>query len=203
MDLVTKLNAIVAPVLDGMGYELVRVQIMGDRRVVLQIMADRADGKGMTVEDCARISRQVSAVLDVEDPISDAYTLEVSSPGIDRPLTRLKDFVQWAGFDGKVELREALEGRKRFSGKLLGLDEAGAAVMIEVEGETHALPFELIAKAKLILTDALINAVTLAQEGEEASGDDDAEDDLADDEPADDEPSDDDTDTEENVGPVH
>lgn len=167
MDLVNKIVALLGPVLESMGYELVRVQIMGDRRVVLQIMADRADGKGMTVEDCARISRRVSAVMDVEDPITDAYTLEVSSPGIDRPLTRRKDFAQWVGFDAKIELREMLEGRKRFSGVLRAFDEATGDVTIEVEGESYVLPFTLIAKAKLTLTDALIKAVTVAEDDAE------------------------------------
>jgi len=162
MDLVTNISALIGPVLDSMGYELVRVQTLGDRRMVLQIMADRADGNGMTVEDCARISRQVSAVMDVEDPISDPYTLEVSSPGIDRPLTRRKDFARWIGFDAKIELREMQDGRKRYSGVLRSFDDTTGVVGIEVDGETHAVPFGLIAKAKLTLTDALIKAVSVA-----------------------------------------
>jgi len=166
MDLVVKLSTLITPVLDGLGYELVRVQVQGDRRRVVQIMADRADGKGMTVEDCARISRQVSAVMDVDDPISDPYTLEVSSPGIDRPLTRRKDFITWAGHEIKLEAREIIANRKRFTGLLLGLDETETAVLLKVEGETVEIPWGLIAKAKLVLTDALIKAVTVVQDND-------------------------------------
>ena len=106
-----RLAGIVAPVVEGMGFELVRLRLMGGRRALLQIMAERPDG-GIEVDDCARISRAVSAVLDVEDPISGEYVLEVSSPGIDRPLTRLKDFETWAGYEAKLETDEPIDGRR-------------------------------------------------------------------------------------------
>lgn len=170
MDLMERLSAIIDPTLEGMGYELVRVQLQGSRRQTLQIMADRADGQNMTVDDCADISRALSAVLDVEDPIPGAYTLEVSSPGIDRPLTRRKDFEVWAGFDAKVEAKGLVEGRKRFIGVLLGLE--GDDVLLRCEGEELRIPFDMIGKAKLVLTEALIDAVTqAANDDQPADGD--------------------------------
>ena len=163
MDLQNRLEALIAPSLDAMGYELVRVQLQGKQRLTLQIMADRKDGVMMAVEDCADISRSLSALLDVEDPISGAYSLEVSSPGIDRPLTRAKDFEQWAGFEAKLESSAPIEGRKRFKGKLLGLDEAGNVRLVIEAGEV-AIPFADVRGAKLVLTDELIAATTKAQE---------------------------------------
>ncbi|BAE52878.1 ribosome maturation factor RimP [Paramagnetospirillum magneticum] len=165
MDLQSRLEALIAPSLDAMGYELVRVQLQGKQRLTLQIMADRKDGVMMAVDDCADISRSVSALLDVEDPISAAYTLEVSSPGIDRPLTRAKDFVAWAGFEAKMESCQPIDGRKRFRGKLLGLDEAGVNVrlVIEAAGEI-AIPLADVRGAKLVLTDELIAATLKDQE---------------------------------------
>jgi len=139
-----------------MGYEIVRVHLSGGQRPVLQVMAERADGAPMTVDDCADISRTVSALLDVEDPIQGAYSLEVSSPGIDRPLTRLKDFERYAGFEARVETRGPIDGRRRFRGVLKGV--AGETVRLEVEGGLAELPFDGILRAKLVLTDALIAA---------------------------------------------
>lgn len=151
-----RIEAIVAPTIEAMGYEVVRVMLTGGRRPTLQIMAERADGSGMGVDDCAEISRTVSAVLDVEDPISGAYSLEVSSPGIDRPLTRPKDYDRFAGHEAKFETHEPVDGRKRFKGVLKGV--RNDAVEIESEGEIVVLPLASIAKAKLVLTDALIAA---------------------------------------------
>src|SRR4028119_1392064 len=125
-----RLAQIVEPVAGDLGLELVRLRLMGGQHPTLQIMAQRADGS-MEVDDCARLSTAVSAVLDVEDPITDAYTLEVSSPGIDRPLTRLKDFETWAGFEAKIETSEAIDGRKRFKGRLQGTE--GDEVLLEIE----------------------------------------------------------------------
>lgn len=170
MDLMERLDTMIAPTLEGMGYELVRVQLQGSRRQTLQVMADRIDGRNMTVDDCADISRALSAVLDVEDPIPGAYTLEVSSPGIDRPLTRRKDFETWAGFEAKVEAKGLVEGRKRFNGVLLGLD--GDDVILRCEGDDMRIPFEAIGKAKLVLTDALIDAVTEAANDDQVAGND-------------------------------
>lgn len=154
-----RLENLVTPTLDQMGYELVRIQMQGSARPTLQIMADRKDGLGMTVEDCAQISRAVSAVLDVEDPIGGAYVLEVSSPGIDRPLTRAKDFVAWAGFEAKLETDLPVDGQKRFKGKVLGLDDTGRVGISTEKGESW-IPMPQVKSAKLILTDALIAAVT-------------------------------------------
>jgi len=145
-----------------MGYEVVRVQISGGQRSILQIMAERADGAPMTVEDCADISRSVSALLDVEDPIREAYTLEVSSPGIDRPLTRLKDFERFAGFEARLESRMAIDGRKRFKGMLKGVEDG--LVCVDTEQGPARLEFDNILRAKLVLTDELIRA-SQEQEG--------------------------------------
>ena len=117
-----RIVAIVEPSLEAMGYELVRVMLSSGDRLVLQVMIDRADGEIVTIDDCTETSRAISALLDVEDPISDAYELEVSSPGIDRPLTRPKDFERFAGFQARVEVKAAVDGRKRFRGRLLGVD---------------------------------------------------------------------------------
>lgn len=152
-------DMIVEP-LEAQGYELVRVQVMGTETPTVQIMADRADGTALTLDDCESISRLLSAVLDVEDPIETAWTLEVSSAGIDRPLTRTKDFNHYAGFDAKIEL--AFPGpanRKRFTGKLVGADADIVRLKLE-NGETVELTRTDIKKAKLILTDALIAFTT-------------------------------------------
>ena len=146
--------------LEAQGYELVRVQVMGTEAPTVQIMADRADGAAFTLDDCTTVSHLLSAVLDVEDPISSAWTLEVSSAGIDRPLTRTKDFINYAGFEAKIELNfPGPNGRKRFTGVLVGADADAAQLKIET-GEVLALPRSAIKKAKLILTDALIAHTT-------------------------------------------
>jgi len=152
-----RLAAIVGPVIEGLGFELVRIRLMGGKTRILQIMADRPEG-GIEVDDCAAISTAVSAVLDVEDPIEDNYTLEVSSPGIDRPLTRLKDFDMWVDYEARIETTELIDGRRRFKGILQGTE--GDEVLIEIEegGETVTigLKFDWLSDAKLILTDDLI-----------------------------------------------
>lgn len=167
MDLQQRLEAIVAPSLAAMGYELVRVLFQGKTRPTLQVMAERTDGRPMTVDDCADISRTLSAVLDVEDPIQGGYVLEVSSPGIDRPLTRAKDFVAWAGFEAKLESLVAVDGRRRFRGRLAGLDETGTLVRIHTETGEALVPLAGLKTAKLVLTDELIDAVTQGQDGQE------------------------------------
>lgn len=152
-----RLADIVAPVVEGMGYELVRIRLMGGKTKTLQIMAERPDG-GIEVDDCAEISTAVSATLDVEDPLEDNYTLEVSSPGIDRPLTRLKDFETWDGYEAKLETTEMIEGRRRFKGILRGIE--GDEVLIEIEDQgkpvTIGLEFDWLSDAKLVLTEDLI-----------------------------------------------
>lgn len=148
------LEPIIAPAVEAAGYRLVRLRLMGGKRKTLQVMAERADGQ-MDVEDCARLSRTLSNVLEREDHIEGEYVLEVSSPGIDRPLTRLMDFARWAGHEARLELNAPDSGgRKRFTGLLLGLD--GSDVTIEVEGQRLSFPLAGIAEAKLVLTDKLI-----------------------------------------------
>ena len=153
-----RIESIIGPSIEAMGYALVRVMITGGRRPTLQIMAERADGSGMNVDDCAEISRSISAILDVEDPITGEYTLEVSSPGIDRPLTRLDDFRRFAGFEARIDMAELIEGRKRFGGRLIGVDDAYRVLLETAPGVREALPFEGIARAKLVLTDELVAA---------------------------------------------
>jgi len=158
-----KIAELVAPRLEDQNYELVRVQVMGKETPTVQIMADRADGAALTLDDCTAISHLLSAVLDVEDPISSAWTLEVSSAGIDRPLTRTKDFTRHAGFEAKVELNFPGPGnRKRFSGTIIDATAEEARLKIET-GEVVALRRADIKKAKLILTDALIAFSTKQQ----------------------------------------
>jgi ribosome maturation factor RimP len=152
-----RVEALLQPVLEAMGFDLVRVMVQGTVRTTLQVMAERRDGGAMTVDDCAEISRAVSALLDVEDPLPGSYTLEVSSPGIDRPLVRCRDFERFTGFEAKIETARPISGRKRFRGKLLGTTKAGVRIALG-EGETE-LPFGEIHRAKLVLSDELIAAM--------------------------------------------
>jgi len=154
-DATGRIAPIVAPTLEAMGFELVRVRLGSGKMPVLQIMAERPDGS-MSVDDCAEVSRAVSALLDVEDPIQAAYRLEISSPGIDRPLTRPKDFERWAGFEAKLETHMPVQGRKRFRGRLGGIRNGIVSLAAEEGG--MELPFEDIAEARLVLTDDLIAA---------------------------------------------
>ena len=148
-----RLAEIITPVIEDMGYELVRVRLMSVKTSTLQIMAGKPDG-GIEVDDCALISTAVGAVLDVEDPIIDEYALEVSSPGIDRPLTRLKDFANFEGYEAKIETDDLIDGRRRFKGPLAGVE--GNEVLINIEEGTVGLQFEWLSDAKLVLTDELI-----------------------------------------------
>ena len=152
-----RIAEIVTPTLAHLGYELVRVQVSGKDRPTVQIMADRADETPFTVEDCEAISHAVGAVLDVEDPIRGEWNLEVSSPGIDRPLTRAKDWNRFAGHVATLELNVPLEGRKRFKGVALGADAETARLRLE-DGTEAVFPRGNIRKAKLVLTDQLIAA---------------------------------------------
>ncbi|HWB47202.1 MAG TPA: ribosome maturation factor RimP [Hyphomicrobiaceae bacterium] len=150
--------ALVEPMLEQLGFRLVRVAISGRDGTTVQIMAERPDGS-ISVEDCAEISRNLSPLMDAHDPISGQYTLEVSSPGIDRPLTRPSDFVTWAGHTAKIELKEAVSGRKRFRGVLDGLENGEVRLETDLgEGgvQTIGLPLGLISEARLVLTDELI-----------------------------------------------
>ena len=167
------------PVAESVGYEIVRLRLMGgaeQRR--LQIMAERPDGD-MNVEDCARLSRAISEVMDAADPISGEYTLEVSSPGVDRPLTRLKDFDTYAGLEIRIELDRVAEGRKRFKGELAGVEDGQVGLNLEGEDDTTVyFPFEWIVDAKLVLNDELMKrgaqqrAARVGAEGEDANQDD-------------------------------
>lgn len=153
-----RLAEIVGPVIEGMGFELVRIRLMSSTKSkTLQIMAERPTG-GIEVDECAQISTAVSAVLDVEDPIEDEFTLEVSSPGIDRPLTRLKDFETFEGYEARIETDEMFDGRRRFKGELAGVEEDDVLINIIEHGETVTigLKFDWLSDAKLILTDELI-----------------------------------------------
>lgn len=152
-----RLAEIVRPAVEAAGFELVRLRLMSGKTRTLQIMADRADG-GIEIDELGEITTLVSAVLDVEDPVEDAYVLEVSSPGIDRPLTRLKDFDTWADYEARVETTELIDGRRRFKGMLRGVE--GDEILIEIEDQgdpvTIGLKFSWLSDAKLVLTDELI-----------------------------------------------
>jgi ribosome maturation factor RimP len=155
LTLEAKLTAIVAPRLQTMGFELVRVAVLGRERPTVQVMADRMDGSLINVEDCEQISRYLSTVFDVEDPIPGAWNLEVSSAGIDRPLTRAKDWNRFAGHLARVEMTFPVDGRKRFSGIVLGADEKSGKLRLD-DGSEAELPLRDIRRARLVLTDALI-----------------------------------------------
>ena len=164
-DILRRIESIVEPTITGMGFELVRVS-MSRGGAILQIMIEPADGRPMDVEDCATLSRALSAVLDVEDPISSAYTLEVSSPGIDRPLTRPKDYARWAGHLARVELVQPIDGRRRFKGTLVGLEGDTLKLKLE-DGQEANVPLAAVSRAKLEMTDLLIEQHRRAQAGTE------------------------------------
>ncbi|MGJ8603185.1 MAG: ribosome maturation factor RimP [Marivita sp.] len=158
-----RLAEIVTPLLEDMGFELVRIRLMTGKIATLQIMAERPEG-GIEVDECAAISTAVSATLDVEDPILDTYTLEVSSPGIDRPLTRLKDFETFEGYEAKIETSELIDGRKRFKGVLAGIE--GDEVLVNLDEGTVGLKFDWLTDAKLVLTDELIKEMLKARKAQ-------------------------------------
>ena len=154
MSSLNRIEALIGPSLQDMGYDIVRLQLSGAERPQLQIMIDRLDEAPVSVDDCADVSRAVSALLDVEDPITGAYTLEVSSPGIDRPLTRLKDFDRFDGFEAKIELKQAVEGQRRFRGRLDGVE--GDEVRLATDQGILGFALEMIDQAKLVMTDELL-----------------------------------------------
>jgi ribosome maturation factor RimP len=168
--LAERIAKLIAPTIEALGFELVRVQLSGSQRPTLQVMAEPVTGRAMSVDDCADISRAISALLDVEDPITSAYSLEVSSPGIDRPLTKAKDYERFLGHEAKVETNAPVEGRKRFKGAIKSVD--AKAVELTVEGADIRIPFADIHKAKLVLTDALIK---LHQAAEDRAAEDHSE----------------------------
>lgn len=156
MRLVERIEEVITPTIEALGFTVVRVIFSGGDQAKLQVMAENTETGEMIVADCARVSRAISAVLDVEDPIEGNYTLEVSSPGIDRPLVRASDFERFAGFEARIDMRAPVEGSKRFTGRLLGIN--GDTVSIKTEKADIDLAFEDIDKAKLLLTDELIAA---------------------------------------------
>ena len=156
MEQTHRVEELIAPSLEALGFELVRVRFGGSGRPTLQIMIERQDREALTVDDCAAASRAISALLDVEDPIGGAYNLEVSSPGLDRPLTRLGDFERFAGFEAKIEVTVPVDGRKRLRGQVLGVEDGNVRIS-RAEGAA-SVPFDTIKKAKLILTDELISS---------------------------------------------
>ena len=166
---VAGLHRIIEPEVQHLGYELVRVcMIGGTSDPTLQVMAERPDTRQLDLADCERISRRLSDKLDLCDPIDGSYRLEVSSPGIDRPLTRLSDYRDWNGHEARITLDEPIEGdRKQYSGTLEGV-EGNSVKLTDKTGQAHALPFSAIASAKLVLTDKLIQATApLSTEGAE------------------------------------
>ncbi|WP_375201906.1 ribosome maturation factor RimP [Hyphococcus sp.] len=170
-----RLVAIIEPVAEAAGFELVRVKITGGQTKTLQVMAERPD-RTMSAGDCAKLSRALSPVLEEADPIEGAYNLEVSSPGIDRPLVKLKDFDHWQGWPAKLELNRLIEGRKRFKGVVAGVDDGKVAFDIEGEEDTALFPLEWIASAQLVLTEELIKQTMKAdKEARQATGEDEME----------------------------
>jgi ribosome maturation factor RimP len=153
-----KVAALIEPALESMGFRLVQVRLMGGSDAILEIMAERVDGT-MTVEDCEAVSHAVSPLLDVHDPIEGSYRLQISSPGIDRPLVRPADFERWAGYEAKIELKEAVSGRKRFRGPIEGYADGEVRIEVEVPDEGRQIigvPVALVGSAKLVLTDDLV-----------------------------------------------
>lgn len=164
---IAELTRLIEPEVKSLGYDLVRVAFVGGRSdPTLQIMAERADTRQLDLSDCESISRRLSDVLDAVDPIADSYRLEVSSPGIDRPLTRLKDYDDWCGHEARITLAELTNGRKQFSGTIRGTGVDEVVHILGRDGKDYSVPFSSIASAKLLLTDDLINATKpLSTEG--------------------------------------
>lgn len=165
---IAALTRLIEPEAKALGFDLVRVQMIGGTTdPTLQVMAERPDTRQLTIDDCADLSRRISDVLDASDPIEEAYRLEVSSPGIDRPLTRLKDFDDWKGHEARITLIEKIDGRKQFKGELAGMDADQSTVsIVTLDGAQNVIAFDTIAAAKLTLTDKLIAATApLSTEG--------------------------------------
>jgi ribosome maturation factor RimP len=170
--LAADIAALVEPAIAGLGYRLVRVQVSGREGFTVQVMAERPDGS-MSIDDCEALSRQLSPLLDAHDPIAESYRLEVSSPGIDRPLVRPSDFEDWAGHEARIELAEPVEGRKRFRGVLEGFEDGEVRLEVVLDGlpeaearRTVGFPVALLAEARLVLTDDLVReALRRAKKG--------------------------------------
>lgn len=168
------------PVAEALGYDIVRLRLMGGAKTgrTLQVMAERPSDHDMGIDDCAKLSRAISDIVDAADPIAGEYRLEVSSPGVDRPLTRLQDFALWEGYEARLELDRLAEGRKRFRGVLAGVEDGAVGIDLEGEAETAMIPFPWIIDAKLTLSDALLKLgaeqrnARLAAETDAAADDD-------------------------------
>jgi ribosome maturation factor RimP len=167
--LAAEIASLVEPVLTDQGFRLVRVVLSGRNGSTVQIMADRPEAGTITIEECAQISRHLSPVLDVHDPMPGQYTLEVSSPGIDRPLVRPSDFEDWVGHEAKIELKQPISGRRRFRGVLQGLENGEVRIEVDLEElgrQVIGLPLALVGEARLVLTDELIReALRRAKKG--------------------------------------
>ena len=170
-----KLLELLDPVAEAAGYGVVRLRLMGGANRRLQIMAERPDGQ-MEIQDCTILARAISDVLDAADPISGEYTLEVSSPGIDRPLTRLEDFATYEGLEAKIELDRVAEGRRRFRGRLAGIEDKTVLIDLEGEADTASVPFAWITDAKLILNDELMQRGAAEREARLTNSDSEKED---------------------------
>ena len=155
---------IVAPIIEKLGFEIVRIQTIGNKNPTLQIMIERQDRKDLVVDDCAAVSRAISDILDEKDPIDGEYSLEVSSPGLDRPLTKPEHFTRFAGYEAKIETAEEVQGRKRFKGKIIYMGD-DRVIHFDMDGESYAIPYDAVRKANLNLSDELL------AEGEQAHSD--------------------------------
>lgn len=179
--LAAEIVALAEPVIEELGLRLVRVKVSAQSGTTVQIMADRQNG-AISVDDCASISRRLSPLLDAHDPIPGGYTLEVSSPGIDRPLVRPSDFEDWAGFEAKIELKEVVDGRRRFRGILEGYEDGEARLRVELkdydEPQLVGLPVALIGEAKLVLTDSLLKLAQSANAANNAGRDQEPDDEI-------------------------
>lgn len=182
--LAARVASIIEPAIEGLGYRLVRVKITAQNGTTVQVMAERPDGT-FTIEDCENVSKDISPVLDVDDPVKSAYHLEVSSPGIDRPLVRAIDFVRGQGLEAKIELARPIDtgtgvGRRRYRGEIVGTNAEGAEIKVDQEGGavTVHLPYDAMDEAKLVMNDALIEAAQRAQaaaEIQQSSNDNDSD----------------------------
>lgn len=159
------LNDMLEPIVNELGFDLVRIITIGNVNPTLQVMIERKDRKNIVVDDCAAASRAISAVLDKKDPISGKYTLEVSSPGLDRPLTSLENFVRFSGFEAKIETDVEIEKRKRFKGRIIRVDND--TIVFLMDDKEWMIPYDAVSKAKLLLTDELIAAAEAEAEAEE------------------------------------
>lgn len=176
--LAAEIASLAEPVIEALGLRLVRVKISAQSGTTIQIMADRQDGT-ISVDDCALISRRLSPLLDANDPVAGGYTLEVSSPGIDRPLVRPSDFEDWVGFEAKIELKEMIDGRRRFRGIVEGYEDGEARLRIALkdydEPQIIGLPVALIGDAKLVMTDSLLKLAQSAQLAANAGDDNESD----------------------------